>query len=243
MNELIGVTLTGIDENTDLYQLSELSKRFPFVEWGVLISEDKTGNDPRYPSLKWIKSLENYNLNLSLHICGKWLKDFLIGDYHFLHKVPFDLFSRFQFNFKTKNEFTMYFFDMMLQLDKQFIFQFGDDRKFSIFNTEINFDEMFQSVVDYGIDAVVLYDKSGGNGILPKEWPQQRQRYTGYAGGLSAENFVQEFEKITTVNNEIDLLFPIWTDAETNLRTYEKFDLKKAEDFLTNANLFVVKWF
>ena len=44
------VTITGIDEKTDLSRVKDLSEQYPFAEFGVLMSYDWSDNGPRFPS-------------------------------------------------------------------------------------------------------------------------------------------------------------------------------------------------
>ena len=66
-----------------------------------------------------------------------------------------------------------------------------------------------------GLNAVPLYDLSGGAGVLPSKWPRQQDGvYTGYAGGLGPRNVLDQIEKIREVANG-----RIWIDMETRVRT------------------------
>jgi phosphoribosylanthranilate isomerase len=90
-----------------------------------------------------------------------------------------------------------------------------------------------------GINAVPLFDLSGGIGVLPREWPRASGKYFGYAGGLSPENLAQQIDRIGKVCGEV----PIWIDVETRVRSEEDrlFDLRKVEAFLKIAEPFVCK--
>lgn len=83
------VTITGADDSTDIVELAELSEEFPFVEWGILISKSQEGGF-RFPSRKWIDALRQIaqarKLNVATHMCGRWVRDLLIGkvDWNFL---------------------------------------------------------------------------------------------------------------------------------------------------------------
>ncbi len=90
------VTITGADDTVDINELVLLTDDFPFVEWGVLLSQSRMGQ-PRYPTFNWIKRLlEAKNayivnkiehmpgkwvgqtaklFNLSGHLCGRWVRD------------------------------------------------------------------------------------------------------------------------------------------------------------------------
>jgi hypothetical protein len=75
------VTLTGADEKTNIKDLAELSKEYPFVEWAFLLS-NSTGR-PRYPSLGWI-SAAIYQLplsgsNVAIHLCGSLASEVFYG--------------------------------------------------------------------------------------------------------------------------------------------------------------------
>jgi hypothetical protein len=47
------VTITGADNNNTHEELLELQKKYPFVEWGILYSQKKAGEN-RYPTLDHI---------------------------------------------------------------------------------------------------------------------------------------------------------------------------------------------
>ena len=47
------VTITGADDETPIVALIELSAKFPFVEWGILVSLKSEGG-PRFPSRVWM---------------------------------------------------------------------------------------------------------------------------------------------------------------------------------------------
>ena len=47
------ITLTGIDDRTDIKELVRLQKRYPLVEFGVLLSWSQQGSERRYPSCSY----------------------------------------------------------------------------------------------------------------------------------------------------------------------------------------------
>ncbi len=76
------VTLTGADDNTKHEELLRVSALYPFVEWGILFSQKKSGLAERYPSWDWVVDLAkktNENTNLSAHLCGQWVDDAMSG--------------------------------------------------------------------------------------------------------------------------------------------------------------------
>ena len=76
-NLLNRVTFTGVDDNTNIEDLICLTKKYPFVEFGVLVSKNNsnTGTVNRYPNLTILKRLKNKGLELSCHICGSIARD------------------------------------------------------------------------------------------------------------------------------------------------------------------------
>src|SRR5574340_1612433 len=74
------VTFTGADDSIDPKDLLKISIDYPFVEWGILVSRSQEGNY-RFPSSDWMLDLihktKGYNINLSMHICGRWLNDII----------------------------------------------------------------------------------------------------------------------------------------------------------------------
>lgn len=83
----------------------------------------------------------------------------------------------------------------------------------------------------------VLFDASGGRGILEKQWPTPLPGVAcGYAGGLGPNNIRQELSKIST--NIQDGNF--WVDMESSLRIideegFDKLDIFKCEACLVRV--------
>jgi phosphoribosylanthranilate isomerase len=226
------ITVTGADDSvTDIEKLLETSREYPLVEWGILISRSSMGH-PRYPSLEWLDKLatmyyKNPNvLNLSAHICGRWVREiFFEGKTEVFDVVPMDIFKRVQFNFHANEH----------KVDRDALHDILRT-KFSKYDLIFQFDGVNNSLIEYatmcGLRAFPLFDKSGGAGILPDEWPIA-EGYSGYAGGLSPENVVGELEKIDKARDG----YPIWIDAETYLRSEDNsvFELDKVRAFVKNS--------
>jgi phosphoribosylanthranilate isomerase len=101
-------------------------------------------------------------------------------------------------------------------------------------------DQLLHWARSQGIDAVPLFDLSGGAGILPEQWPEPIEGvYCGYAGGLSPENVAEQLEKIEAVTPNAR----IWIDAETHVRSNgdQLFDLEKVRRFLEVTRPWVEK--
>jgi hypothetical protein len=107
------VTITGADDKVNPRYLYEISQEFPFVEWGILISKNSAGY-PRFPSMQWIHWLETaqskpkVKINLSMHLCGTWLRQLLntSNPEIFLNSVSEELpiFNRVQLNFHAEKQ-------------------------------------------------------------------------------------------------------------------------------------------
>jgi len=229
------VTITGADDSINPKELFKLSDEFPFVEWGILFSKSAEGKY-RYPTRKWLWELytewcRSYipRLNFSAHICGRWVRDICAGSWTiFEDHTTFDMFKRIQLNFHAlvheldEQKFIAGFKDGTIQ--RQYIFQL-DNVNNGILNVALN----------NNVDAVPLFDLSGGAGILPEEWPRANG-YCGYAGGLSPENLESQLELIEQVAD-----YPMWIDTETRVRSdgdYQ-FDLGKVRAFLEVAKPWV----
>jgi phosphoribosylanthranilate isomerase len=223
------VTITGADDSIKPKDLLDLSKKYPFVEWGILLSKKSMGCT-RFPSEKWMNELRDSQVlkgvNLSGHLCGSWVRDITLGNgFTFMDDMPYiqSMFRRFQLNFHSivhEVEIEEFLKALKRRQDVQYIFQLDD-----VNNTIVDLAK------EHGIDCAALFDTSGGIGQLPKTWPAVKENlYCGYAGGLSPDNLLNQLEKISKVcGND-----PIWIDVETNVRSMDdtKFDLLKVIDFL-----------
>lgn len=225
------VTVTGADESGDISLMKDIQDRFPFVEWGILLSRSSAGKTSRFPSIKWIdKLLNSAAFNVSGHICGSWVKEICKGNWSIAKETSkvFNLFSRLQLNFHA--------IEHDIPDKKLFLRGFDEVKAQIIFQQDGTNDKYLDIAVEGEIDAVGLYDLSHGAGILPDAWPENKT-YLGYAGGLSPDNLEDQLNKISEVCTP-----PIWIDAETHLRSNNDrvFDLKKVERFLEIAKPWVI---
>lgn len=240
------VTMTGADDSVCPEQLLDISAEYPFVEWGILVSESQTGRR-RFPSRDWMRDLihlanglgDGWGFKLSLHICGKWVRNICKGDFSILDEVLpggaghklWGCFQRVQLNFHA--------YEHLID-DPAFTESLRRhcDGKQVIFQCDGVNDHLASAAYDDGIDAVPLYDRSGGAGVLPGEWPNGLAGiYCGYAGGLSPENVAEQIPLIEQA--AVDRR--IWIDAETHVRTPDdrEFDLQRVVTFLHAAHPFV----
>jgi len=227
------VTITGADDSVDQSKLFELAELFPFVEFAILIRKDS--NTLRYPSFSWIKKLsemyESNKINLSVHLCGSWVRDICKGNWSILENKEFmeifQIFQRIQLNFSpyVRNIDRDVFIDSIISKkeleNKQIIFQLKN----------IN-DELFVKAKENNLNVVPLFDISGGNGLLPESWPFSDE-FCGYAGGLNPDNVENQINEIMKVSSDI------WIDVESGIRTDNIFDLEKVKMFLQRSSPYV----
>lgn len=236
------VTITGADNSIKPAELIALTKRFPFVEWGILVSARHIEQGKiRFPSAAWIDELKCIpnSMNLSLHICGRWVRDLLLGFNAIPVWVP-DGFQRIQLNFHggVSDIAGEPFADALVKTfgSRQIIFQSDG------FNGATNLELAQKSGAS---NCVPLFDLSGGTGVLPDAWPRPEQRlytggpwcYHGYAGGLGPDNLAEQLPLILTAAEDAR----IWIDMETHVRSDGDtlFDLNKVEYCLGIAEQFI----
>lgn len=253
--QLDRVTLTGADDSVSVNDLIRLSSEFPFVEWGILVhqataSVSASSWAPRWPSLSWLMGLQSqsrhiHRMQLSLHLCGHWVRELLVGRNH----IPasfFDEFQRVQLNFHAENTpcETVAFHQALRQSAKgrEIIFQIDDNGGNE--HMAALWDE-----IDRGsghIDTVPLFDVSGGAGVVPHEWPKPSYMandsdyvYHGYAGGLGPDNVLSELHRIAAAAGDCR----IWIDMETKIRSKldSVFDLEKCRSVLEQVATLVGK--
>ena len=225
------VTITGADDFVEPQDLVALSEEFPFVEWGILLNKSKEGLNPRFPSKSWMAELHEcamkskVSVALAGHLWGAWVRNLAVKlDNSVFDERPefLEHFSRIQLNFSC--------YDVapnMLEIlpEHHFIFQIG--------NRGITDKIKLAKTGKHSI----LFDRSGGKGISPNEWPDVIEDvWCGYAGGLGPENLNEQIPKIIDVA-EIpvglhEMGNPFWLDMEAKVRTDEKFDLKKVRESL-----------
>ncbi len=221
------VTITGADDSTSVKALVDLSHEFPFVEWGILVSWSSEGQY-RFPSRKWIDQLVGtsdglgLNLQLSTHVCGRWVRELLTGCLYW-EELPsvIDVCQRVQINTHGIPHVSTIKLISALRARywKQYIFQLDG----------IN-DHLPCAAKAFGLNIAGLFDTSAGAGVLPEEgWTKPYRFPCGYAGGLSPDNVVEQIENIEKVCDK-----PYWIDMERRVRTDDDsaLDMKKVRAVL-----------
>lgn len=204
------VTITGVDETSNPDDLLRISQRYPFVEWGFLLKESLPGTG-RYVSTTTLKRFLPWAeaMCFSGHICGKWGRDMLVGyDSIFQELHPYmPMFTRLQWNVNaSRNPYDL--------RDVEHLFATRDQYRHIIQCNKSN--ELFVALLlDAGVNFDILYDASGGRGIVAKTWPPASDlAYYGYAGGLRPDNLAGELAKINMVAGP----YRIWIDMESGVR-------------------------
>lgn len=236
------VTLTGADDTVDPQELVRIHERFPFVEWGILLSASAQGGH-RFPSQKWLSGLraaiaDKPTMKLSLHVCGRWVRSICGGNWTplvFNAGWIIDRASRVQLNFHAYQHLMSDTFcaaarTMCSAHEWQLVFQVDG----------VN-DHLVAKARDLGVDAVPLFDRSGGAGVSPDEWPAPITRvYCGYAGGIGPDNVVSEIARIRAVCQPTSR---VWIDMESKLYDADdRFSIEKCESVLSQCSSSIKKW-
>lgn len=251
------VTITGPDDSMGSpEQLLKISSQFPFVEWGILTSASTIEKGVhRFPSRWWMERLgatyaqaraQGQPLQLSMHLCGRWVKQLLLGNDVIdtdVQNMIMGCCDRVQLNFHAENTVCKPepFFKALLEYGKrQFIFQIdgaGGNEHLRALHGE-------HGGGDPHIDTAALFDISGGAGILPEKWPEPyfmdddvTPSYCGYAGGLGPHNLKEQLPLIAAAAGKAR----IWIDMETHVRSGGDFDLDKVIQALEICQPFVGK--
>lgn len=228
------ITISGADNDVDVNDLIAISKDHPKVEWGILLNSKLMYNldspSPRYPSFDWLQKLyegwEKHKIQLSGHLCGSWVKNFLAGDFQFVEgKTQFiaKMFDRFQINFcGSAILFTEDFCRIFKVHHKKYIFQTNEDDSWVL--------TKFKDEIGGKSEAFPFFDTSYGSGKLPKSWPKPIPGLlTGYGGGLSPSNINKQLDKLTEIVGSHE----IWIDVESKVRNdNDELDLKKVSKFI-----------
>lgn len=223
MKKSLTVTITGADDAVDPYQLVHISRFYPFVEWGVLFSSKRRGS-ARYPSLQWIRELEELatarDIHLAMHLCGAEMRA-ANGEWF----RPGPAWGRVQLNGYEPGTATPEWrrpgsFRWILQAR----------------STE-TLEAVREDALD--ADADTLFDPSGGTGAKPTAWPTMPLKYPsesamryGFAGGITPDNVRVAIDAFYRENPQLEL---VWVDMESGVRTDDKFDIDKVTSVLESV--------
>jgi len=216
-----GITFSGPDSDTPIGTLLELQQKFPYMEVGVLWSLSRAGQ-PRYADRAWIEEASERGLNFAIHLCGKVARDLV--ENCGTPTVPGTP-RRVQINCNGMNGTPAWYrgFESIQSLHDhglEFIVQTCDG---------IGAYWIGMAVGEGGHRCVPLFDKSGGKGESPTEWPEPLP-YTrcGYAGGIGVDNVAATVEEIKRKKSDQSF----WIDMESKVRTGDVFDLSEVVHIL-----------
>lgn len=228
------VTLTGVDDWTDVDDLVQLHLAYDFLEFGVLVSRSRRGS-PRYPSPEWIDRLldaqPSCGLRLSAHLCGAWCRNIVeYGRADVFREWPSLLkFPRVQLNFGDLDDAETAHKGIVAadaQADDagghvEFIVQVHP-----VHRDKKNFLMRLCNLSSVSVSA--LFDASGGKGENPKEWPERMLAFRcGWAGGLGPHNLAAELPHIAAVSGPAR---HDWLDMESAVRSGDRFDVGKCRE-------------
>lgn len=164
------LTFTGADSLTDVREMMALSARYP-IEWGILFSPTRQGNDHRYPSEIALASIVASGMRMSAHLCGGHSRAIMEGG---SFSIPFlKSFQRIQVNHK-----------------------FPDPTKIVAYLGAENVIAQTREAFPDNDLVEWLFDRSGGKGREPEVWPSYPGRFVGFAGGIGPNNVLEVIERI-----------------------------------------------
>jgi hypothetical protein len=213
------VTLTGVDESVTARELVDISKQYPFVEWGILVSWERGGHAARYPCPRWVQLtlqlFAEHRVKCSAHLCGQ------AAYTPAFNKGLSPVFQRVQFNGRP-------------------IVWSGDEPPNYIAQARSPA-EVARAAHDGSRRRDVLFDLSKGTGFQPSVWPPvPRGCRLGYAGGLGLSNLGELLPLFDARGAEF------WVDMESSLRRenlglQDVFDLERAVAVLELAKPFAME--
>lgn len=221
MGNLVGISLVGIDKNTDISELQRLQEIDSRIEFGVIMSKNWQDNGNRYWDPKDLPKLRGKGLNLSLHLCGSAARAAIHNDWlpteSLLHE-DFELFNRVQLNIAS-NGLNPKNLDLTLPANvKEIIIQ-----QKAAYDCALFYNWFLKHPEDRSV--TVLLDGSGGLGIETEIIPLIHAPKIGYAGGFGPQNADAKTLDLLLSH----LVKDFWIDMESKLRTDDWFDVKKAE--------------
>lgn len=229
------ITITGIDQLTEIDGLQELQEKFPWVEFGILFSKHWYENGQRYPDPDFLlPDLADRDLHLSAHICGSMAREIVETNiwqpFSELTNYYIFLFDRIQLNVAP-----MYF--PSIQSTPLSLPNFCKELIIQQRNTmDIDVYKAMDNKRNY---VSILFDQSCGRGqILDMTQINQNPYITaGYAGGINPDNVADILFHLFKKANH-----PFWIDVESGVRTRDYLDLEKVYKLLTNAKQVIDEW-
>ena len=209
------VTFTGVDSRTVPKELRAVARRWPQVEFGVLVGS-KTGNAPIFPPLDVVRKMgrlgQDEGLKMALHLCGPFARQ-AIESPEMIHKLSVG-FGRVQINLPAKAAGTWGGFRERLArfvqdtpADRVILQHRGPWHQVPVSHKQVEF----------------LFDRSGGRGrVAFDEWPAPpRAKRVGFSGGIGPDNIGLALEFAAKHPKA-----RLWFDMEGRIRTDGWLDIK-----------------
>lgn len=221
MGKLVGISMIGIDEKTDLDELEKLQAMDERVEFGVIVSQNWAENGNRYADPDFLNRLKGRKLNLSVHLCGAVARTALINDWQPVFDLLGDnlsLFRRAQLNIKESTP--KHLKELVLDIPKPLQEVIIQQR--AAYDCGLFYRWMLAHPDDRSLS--VLLDGSGGKGMESEIIPLVGVPKVGYAGGINPDNVYGKTQKLC----ESVIVQDFWVDMESGVRTDDWFDVDKA---------------
>lgn len=234
------VTITGADDRVDPKALVELSQKYPFVEWGILVSHSRVGTS-RYPSMRWAREatgmLAVNGAHFAIHLCGEtraYYQRNRLESVALVERLTQDAIVPTQCRIQLNG------FDHSWE-------GFEPANPFVPHIIPVNGKNVKEALAKkYGFNAQFLFDESGGRGkmvdlysasinILYAKIFSDSAKSVGIAGGLDALNVGHAMNMAVRWDPKHR---DGWVDMESSVRTDDVFDLKKVESVLEEASRF-----
>lgn len=232
MQKLRLVTVTGADDEVDVARLVELSARFPFVEWGLLVSQTRAGTQ-RYPSSRWLASFARVPqpINVALHICGVASRVFQSEG-----SLPDDI-----------SDFIDRRKDRLRVQINGFDFSRGITDQLRAWSERVPVEIILQAKRGELVGVPwsklggfsLLQDDSGGRGVNVDELiipPPEFANRLGVAGGLTHHSVQGFLERFQSARREMPFA---WIDMESGARDeHDEFEFGRVTLFLSLCSVF-----
>lgn len=227
--ELKIVTFTGADEQNDLGELFGFLDQYPIAELAILFDPKLAGAKPNYPARQWLEEFKRaamargHGKQIALHLCEDSIHQFLDNDTNVSYLAQG--FGRVQLNI----------WQGRMQIDPRkadraaYAFRQATGGAIIVPMNKGNA-PLVTALTDP--DVQILFDRSGGQGKTPDEWPEGlADRFCGWAGGLGPDNIVHEYARI-----QAKAKGPHGIDMETNVQDVreegKRLSLPKCADVL-----------
>jgi len=252
------ITLTGIDDHTDLAALGDLAQQYPCVEFALLLGRrNLQGPRNEFPSIDTLLLIRRFaeaskdagtRVRLAGHVCGWWASSLLKGRTEVLDQFPLEVWrmcSRLQLNIGwAVDRGNLSAEDMRLDglADHKatkhlqaIIIQCGENESVA--------GQVIDARGEISLPVQVLFDESAGRGV-----PLTRHRYwpgvdCGFAGGLKPENVANYCAQFADYMARQGLVpqGQVWVDAQSGLRDEtDRFSPWLAREFLQATAPFVL---